>query len=108
MDYEIESDVGRKRTVNEDEAAVFTHPNGEAMLAVIADGMGGHRGGDFASSTAIKMIGERFTTMDLSEVECAEDWQDWMYDMVVDVNKFLFTQSQKHEEYKGMGTTLDL
>lgn len=41
MEYEIRSDTGRKRTVNEDEAAVFVHPKNNTVLAVIADGMGG-------------------------------------------------------------------
>ena len=39
MQFEILSDIGKKRTVNEDSAAVFTLPEG-ITLAVIADGMG--------------------------------------------------------------------
>ena len=63
MQFEVLTDVGRKRTVNEDSAAVYTLPEG-IILAVIADGMGGHRGGDYASSTAIKVIGEQFMKLD--------------------------------------------
>ena len=48
VQFEVLSDIGKKRIVNEDGAAVFTLPEG-ITLAVIADGMGGHLGGDFAS-----------------------------------------------------------
>ena len=57
MQFEVLTDVGRKRKVNEDSAAVYTLPEG-TILAVIADGMGGHRAGDYASSTAIKVMGK--------------------------------------------------
>lgn len=44
LQFEVLTDIGKKRTVNEDSAAVYTLPKG-VMLAVIADGMGGHLGG---------------------------------------------------------------
>ncbi|PID16457.1 protein phosphatase [Sporosarcina sp. P34] len=107
MEYEIRSDTGRKRTVNEDEAAVFVHPERQTVLAVIADGMGGHKGGDYASSTAVRMIGERFMSAD-EEVVTEQDWIDLLYDAVVDINQLLYTTAQADATYKGMGTTLDL
>ncbi|WP_301108927.1 Stp1/IreP family PP2C-type Ser/Thr phosphatase [Sporosarcina sp.] len=107
MKYEIRSDTGLKRTVNEDEAAVFVHSKSNAALAVVADGMGGHKGGDYASATAVQMIGEQF--MSASEaVETEQDWYDLLYDSVVDVNLYLYNKAQQDESYKGMGTTLDL
>ncbi|WP_158232436.1 Stp1/IreP family PP2C-type Ser/Thr phosphatase [Sporosarcina sp. P13] len=106
MEYEIRSDTGRKRAVNEDEAAVFVHPEYDAVLAIIADGMGGHKGGDFASATAVQMIGEQF--MCAIDVGTEQDWSDLLYDAVVDVNLFLYTTAQQDESYKGMGTTLDI
>lgn len=107
MEYEILSDTGRKRTVNEDEAAVFIHPEKCAILAVIADGMGGHKGGDYASATAVRMMGEQFLSA-TDEVEAEQDWVDLLYDALVDVNLFLYTIAQQDETYKGMGTTLDI
>ncbi|GKV64239.1 MULTISPECIES: Stp1/IreP family PP2C-type Ser/Thr phosphatase [Sporosarcina] len=107
MKYEIRSDTGLKRTVNEDEAAVFVHSRNNAVLAVIADGMGGHKGGDYASATAVQMIGEQFMSAS-GEVETEQDWYDLLYDSVVDVNLYLYNKAQQDESYKGMGTTLDL
>lgn len=106
MQYEILSDIGRKRTVNEDSAAVFTLPEG-TTLAVIADGMGGHRGGDFASSTAIKVIGEEFMKLTASQFSEREEWAEWLKETVLYVNRLLFNQANENEELKGMGTTLE-
>ncbi|ARF18414.1 serine/threonine-protein phosphatase [Sporosarcina sp. P3] len=107
MEYEIRSDTGRKRTVNEDDAAVFVHAKKHTILAVIADGMGGHKGGDYASATAVRMIGEQFMSAD-DEVVTEQDWIDLLYDAVVDINQFLYTTAQEDDAYKGMGTTLDV
>lgn len=107
MEYEIVSDTGRKRTVNEDEAAVFIHPEKQTVLAVIADGMGGHKGGDFASATAVRMMGEQFLSA-ADEVVTEQDWIDLLYDALVDINLFLYTTAQQDDTYKGMGTTLDI
>ena len=46
------SDKGKVRQHNEDSAGVFHNLDGN-VLAVVADGMGGHRAGDVASSMAI-------------------------------------------------------
>ncbi|MBE1553511.1 Stp1/IreP family PP2C-type Ser/Thr phosphatase [Sporosarcina limicola] len=106
MQFEVLTDVGRKRTVNEDSAAVYTLTEG-ILLAVIADGMGGHRGGDHASSTAIKVIGKQFMELDSTAFEAEEHWAEWLQNAVVHVNKLLYNQAEENEELKGMGTTLD-
>lgn len=106
VQFEVLSDIGKKRIVNEDGAAVFTLPGG-ILLAVIADGMGGHRGGDYASSTAIKVIGEEF--MKLKDVGNYEEmnWSEWLKEKIYYVNRLLFNYASDNEELKGMGTTLD-
>ena len=106
VQFEVLQDIGKKRVVNEDGAAVFTLPGG-ILLAVIADGMGGHRGGDFASATAIKVIGEEF--MKLQDTENSEEmnWSEWLKETIYYVNRLLFNHATDNEELKGMGTTLD-
>lgn len=106
VQFEVLSDIGKKRTVNEDGAAVFTLPEG-ITLAVIADGMGGHLGGDFASSTAIKIIGEEFMKLKDREIDQDIEWTIWLKETIFHVNRFLFNYAKDHEEYKGMGTTLE-
>jgi serine/threonine protein phosphatase PrpC len=106
VQFEVLTDIGKKRTVNEDSAAVYTLPEG-IILAIIADGMGGHRGGDFASSTAIKVIGEEFLKLNSSELPDEENWMEWLKEAIYHVNRLLFNYSEENEEYKGMGTTLE-
>ncbi|WP_186671281.1 Stp1/IreP family PP2C-type Ser/Thr phosphatase [Sporosarcina sp. BP05] len=106
MRFEVLTDIGRKRTVNEDSAAVYTLPNG-IMLAVIADGMGGHLGGDYASSTAVKVIGEQFMELDSSKFEAEGKWAQWLQEAIIYVNDLLYKHANENEAYKGMGTTLE-
>lgn len=107
MDYVVRSDRGLKRPVNEDCAAVFEHPHIDAALAVVADGMGGHKGGDYASHKAVEMIGEVFLAVH-GEIENEQDWFDLLYEALVDVNSFLYKAAVQDESFKGMGTTLDV
>ena len=104
--FEVLTDIGRKRTVNEDCAAVFTIKDGPT-LAIIADGMGGHRGGDYASSTAVQILGEKFLKVENPKSLDEEDWKELLQEMILYVNRTLFNIAEKDENFKGMGTTLD-
>ncbi len=53
------SDVGRVRSANQDACGEFGNAAGYQML-VLADGMGGHAGGETASRLALETIGEVF------------------------------------------------
>lgn len=106
VQYEVLTDIGRKRTINEDSAAVYTLPDG-ILLAVLADGMGGHRGGDFASSTAIEIFGERFKKLETEQIDADFPWAEWLQEAVIHVNSLLYEHAQDNEEYAGMGTTLE-
>ena len=60
-DIEIASltHVGLVRTKNQDACGEFQNEQGVVLL-VVADGMGGHRGGEVASAAAIEVIGKHF------------------------------------------------
>lgn len=106
MQFEVLTDIGRKRTVNEDSAAVFTLKDGPA-LAIVADGMGGHRGGDYASSTAVQLIGEKYTAIkDYSHFQ-NDDWIKWLNETITFVNDEIYSKAMNDPDLKGMGTTLD-
>ena len=53
------SDVGRVRSVNQDVCGEFENAEGYRLL-VVADGMGGHSGGETASRLALENIGRVF------------------------------------------------
>ena len=59
MEFSYLTDPGQVRDHNEDSVTIVKNAAGEILMAV-ADGMGGHKGGEIASSIAITHIGKRF------------------------------------------------
>ena len=83
------SDIGQVREGNEDSYLV------EQPLYVVADGMGGHRGGEVASELAIETIQALFLKREGSLVTQVEE-----------ANRRVFERSQSDRNVAGMGTTL--
>jgi protein phosphatase len=84
------TDVGRVRDHQEDDFLVAP----ELGLFAVADGMGGHRGGEVASATALATLREVF--------EGGSDLRD----AVVAANDAVFERSSSDDAVRGMGTTL--
>ncbi len=95
------TDVGKKRSTNQD--AIYTDDH--LGLYVVADGMGGHSGGDIASKMAIESIANTIKEFSsLKEDEC----HDALEEAVKKANDDIFQYAKKNEEMKGMGTTVVL
>lgn len=94
------TDIGKRRKVNQDYLFFSDEPVGcFPNLYIVADGMGGHRAGDKASSYSVT----RF-------VELAKNARKElpflsMERLLNQVNAELFDMSRREEEYAGMGTT---
>ncbi len=53
------TDIGRKREVNQDYVFVSDEPVGNIPnLLIVADGMGGHHAGDYASRFTVEVLAE--------------------------------------------------
>lgn len=105
MEYGYLTDPGKVRNHNEDSVIVTENKMGEVLLAV-ADGMGGHKAGEVASSIAISHLGKRFS--EISSVGTKEDAISFIKEMVSEANVLLYKYTSEHEESKGMGTTIVL
>lgn len=101
MEFVVKTDVGMKRTVNEDRADVFVRPDGR-MLAVIADGMGGHNAGDVASEIALTEFKKYFATYNPTIVK-AKDWLTYTFQSI---NQTILNHALVTKGCEGMGTTL--
>jgi len=105
MEYSYLTDPGKVRDHNEDSVTIVKNKSGEILMAV-ADGMGGHKGGEIASSIAIGNIGKRF--MDTSSVGNKEDAINFIKEIVSEANVLLYRYTNENPESMGMGTTLVL
>lgn len=94
MRYAARSDVGRVRAKNDDSAYVGRH------LAVVADGMGGHAGGDVASAaTVLDMI-------HLDSDDYDGDAETVLADEIQTANSLLSELVHINPKLAGMGTTV--
>jgi len=103
------SDIGSKRIVNED----FFYISDEHHLYIIADGMGGHAGGECASKMAVMTIKDIMHTLRNSR-----DFNDYFDPHFISddhgaslknalefASTTIATYAQTHTLLKGMGTT---
>ena len=96
------TDVGKVRDHNEDSVTILENANKEYLL-VVADGMGGHKAGEVASSMAVNHITSKFETLEtLGDKQTAINW---IREEVAAINKSIFDYTAIYEESKGMGTT---
>jgi serine/threonine protein phosphatase PrpC len=85
------SDVGRVRTVNEDLALE------SLTLFAVADGMGGHVGGEIAARTAIETLQAEFARKPTA---------DGLAAAIHDANKAVWERGHEDADLRGMGTTM--
>ena len=96
------SDVGRVRTFNEDSCGSFMRADGVRLL-VVADGMGGHRGGATASREALATIAAAFEE---SGSRGAHDPHETLREAIERANGRVHSMSTANPELAGMGTTV--
>lgn len=105
MEYAYLTDPGKVRDHNEDSVIIVKNHNNEMLLAV-ADGMGGHRGGEIASSIVISNIGKEFK--ELGKLGNKEDAILWIKNVVSEANVQIYKYTEENPESQGMGTTIVL
>ncbi len=104
MKYSYGTDVGLVRQSNQDSVDVHTFSD-NCGLFVVADGMGGHRGGKMASSIAVETIINECISNYTEELS-AEDIKELLCNAVRSANAEVFKQSNENPELEGMGTTV--
>jgi protein phosphatase len=93
--YAVRSDIGLTRANNQDSAYAGPH------LLVVADGMGGHAGGDIASSVAIAHLAQ----LD-EETPTADQGAEALEEAVEQAHEELLERVEEDPELAGLGTTI--
>lgn len=99
------TDTGKVRDHNEDSVIILKNANNEYLLAV-ADGMGGHKAGEVASSMAINHLADKFRQRE--KMGEKSEAVNFIRNEVNEINQSIFAYTAEHEESVGMGTTLVL
>lgn len=99
------TDSGRVRSHNEDSVTIVKNLTGEHLM-IVADGMGGHRAGEIASSMVVTHMGSEFSK--LSSVGTMLDAAKWLQDNINVINTNILKYTESNPEATGMGTTVVL
>ncbi len=103
MRFTTLTDKGVVRQTNEDSVYVSENRFGH-VLAIVADGMGGHNAGEIASKLAVTTLGKAWSVVD--HLDSINDAKKWLTDQIHTVNKHVLMYSEADESFSGMGTTL--
>lgn len=98
------TDVGRRRTGNEDSHALWVSEDpavraSQGMLLVVCDGMGGASAGEVASQLAVD------TVMKSVRAAAGADPADALREAIESANNAVHSQANANAEQRGMGTT---
>ncbi len=100
MKFHAITDVGRMRSQNQDNVYGTTSPIGTLPnLFLVADGMGGHNAGNYASRRAIELVKESV------EQSPGTEPVEVLRTAITTANDMLFSEARQQEEKSGMGTT---
>lgn len=95
------TDIGRKRKLNQDVVYTSEQPIGKLPnLFLVADGMGGHNAGDFASKMTVETIVQHIAdSAETNPVRILED-------AIAAANTLVRDKAGQEPELEGMGTTI--
>ena len=91
--------IGRVRQANQDIFDRFVDPDRDEILLVVADGMGGHRGGETASRMAVGTLGKLC-------IEGEGEPEARLRAAIERANQEIYKLAGKDYTLKGMGTTV--
>jgi protein phosphatase len=103
MNISSATDVGKIRENNQD-CVAYKKIHDDELFLVLADGMGGHKGGEVASQMTVEYLMAHCSDHEI--LETSNDVKIWLNNMIHDVNKEVYEKGSHDESLEGMGTTV--
>ena len=101
------SDIGKVREKNQD-SYYISDSLSQVQLYMLADGMGGYKGGEIASSLAIQSA-KNYIENNFKEIEKDRDSIIQLVGSSIEyANMIVYEKSKESKELEGMGTTLEV
>ncbi len=101
------TDIGKAREMNQD-SYYISKPEDKVQLCIIADGMGGYKGGEIASQLAV----ETSKNYIINNFDLIEHDREGILNLVKSAieyaNLVIYEKSQEIPELENMGTTIDI
>ncbi|MGZ8867753.1 MAG: Stp1/IreP family PP2C-type Ser/Thr phosphatase [Thermoanaerobaculia bacterium] len=96
----LRTDVGKVRSENQDYGTMTAPEDSKTgQLMIVADGMGGHRGGATASRLAAQTVKEQFLSA------ASSDLNEVLHGALETANTKIWSEAQANPDLRGMGTT---
>ena len=99
------TDTGLRREYNQDHIGF----DQELGIAVLADGMGGHKAGEIAAHMAVKFVLDKLRKFVLQENSVSitgSQLLEFVSNTISSSNAEIYSAQEAEEAYKGMGTTI--
>ena len=103
MNFYAMTNIGMQRTKNQDQATVLKNDFNQ-IIAIVCDGMGGHKAGEIASSLVNDYFIDAFNK--INYFEDIEHASKWLNDTIQTVHQVVFNQAKNDGGLEGMGTTI--
>ena len=102
------TDKGRVREINQDSFYITENPFNDVQLFILADGMGGCNAGEIASKLAINCA-KKYIENNFADTPKDKDSLIQLIGSSMEyANMIVYEKSLENDEYKGMGTTLEI
>ena len=107
MEIFARSDIGKIRDMNQDNYYISGQDD-KTKLFIVADGMGGYKGGEIASKLAVEST-SKYIINNYKETENKKEMiSNLIRNAIEYANMVIYEKSMEVEELSGMGTTIDV
>ena len=101
------SDIGKSRDINQDYYYISKSLD-DVQLYILADGMGGYKGGEIASQMATTCV-KNYIENNFKQIQKDKDSLIQLVGSSIEyANMVIYEKSKENEELAGMGTTLEI